>query len=97
LVALGPLPAHKGVDETSARPYVEALDQLTEVPTAKEAIALVGLLPPDESTSLGSAWSLVHAIEASPDWPVWSALDDRNWWVAQLRERCERAGISPPT
>ena len=38
-------------------------------------------------TSLGLASSLLHAIEASPDRPVWSALDDRNWWVTYLRER----------
>ena len=97
MVALGPLPAAEGLDETGARPYVEALDQLTETPTAEEAVALVALLPPDESTALGLAWSLVHAIEASPEWPVWSALDDRNWWVTCLRERCKRAGIVRPT
>jgi hypothetical protein len=97
LVALGPLPGDDGLDETGARTYVEALDELTEAPTVAEAVALVGLLPPDESTALGLAWSLVHAIEASPEWPVWSALDDRNWWVTYLRERCERAGIVWPT
>ena len=97
LVELGPLPADADLDEVNARPYAEALDALTEAPTAEEAVALVGLFPPDESTSLGFAWSLAHAIEASPDWPIWSALDDRNWWVTYLRERCERAGIRPPT
>ena len=93
LVALGRLPQDDSIDESAARPYVEAFDALKEIPTAEEAVALVDIFPSDESTALGLAWSLVHAIEASPAWPVWSALDDRNWWVTYLRERCERAGL----
>jgi hypothetical protein len=67
LVALGPLPADDDLDEASAKPYVEALDQLLDAPTAEEAAALVGLFPPDESRSLGLAWPLLHAIETSPE------------------------------
>lgn len=34
---------------------------------------------------------LLHVIEASPDWPVAAALDDRNSWVTLLRERSLRS------
>jgi hypothetical protein len=91
LVGLGPLPANDALDEAAARLYEEAIDALP-VPTGDEATALLSIFPPDDSTSFGLAWSILHAVEASPAWPVWDALDDRNWWVSHLRERCERAG-----
>lgn len=95
LVQLGPRPADDDLDEETARRYVEAIDCLPAKPTTEEAVALVAILPPDDSTAFGLAWSILHAIEASPSWPVWGALDDHNWWVSHLRERCVRAGLSP--
>lgn len=97
LLRLGQLPAEEGLDEEEACRFVDAIDALQSAPTAEEAVALVSVLPPDDSTSLGLAWSVLHAIEAAPEWPIWSALDDRNWWVTLLRKRCERAGLAPPT
>lgn len=96
LVALGPLPADNALNEEAAQQYVAAIDALPTLPTAEEVLALVGILPPDDSTSFGLAWSILHAIEASPAWPLWSALDDRTWWITYLRERCERGGLMPP-
>lgn len=96
LVRLGPLPRDDDLDDRTARPYVDAIDALPESPTAQEAQALLAILPPDDSTALGLAWSVLHAIEASPAWPMWSELDDRNWWTSLLRARCERAGLQPP-
>jgi hypothetical protein len=96
LIALGRLPTDADLDDEIAKPYVEAIDALSERPTAEEAAALLDVLPADKSTSFGLAWSIVHAIESSPEWPVWSVLDDRNWWVTYLRQRCERAGLHPP-
>ena len=96
LVRLGPLPTDDDINDQTARPYVEAIDALREGPTAEEALALITVFPSDDSTALELAWGVLHAIEASPSWPIWSALDDRNWWVTLLRERCERAGLKPP-
>lgn len=96
LAALGQLPAEDGLDQDAAQRYLEAVDALQEPPTAEEVHALIRVLPPDDSTAFGLAWSVLHAIEASPAWPVWSELDDRNWWVRYLRERCERGGLTPP-
>ena len=96
LVRLGPLPTDDDIDDQTARQFLEAIDALREPPTAEEALALITVFPPDDSDALGLAWGVLHAIEASPSWPVWSALDDHNWWVSYLRARCERAGLKPP-
>lgn len=91
LFDLGPLPADDDLDEATARRYADAIDGLaSETPTIEEAVALLNVFPPDDSTAFGLAWSVLHVIEASPGWPMLSALDDRNWWVTYLRERCER-------
>lgn len=87
LLSLGPLPAADALTEQQAEMYGEALRHLPDAPTAEEAAALVGLLPPDETTAFGLAWTLVHAIEASPEWPVWDALAGEGWWRSVLRDR----------
>jgi hypothetical protein len=96
LIALGPLPPNDALDEQQADQYSEALDALPTNPTAEEAVALLTVFPPDETTSFGLAWTILHTIEASPAWPIWDELDDRNWWVTYLRESCERAGMTRP-
>jgi hypothetical protein len=96
LVSLGPLPANDALDAQFAQRYEEAIESLPPTPTAEEAAALVDLLPSDEGTAFGLAWSIVHVIEASPAWPVPKALDDRNVWVTRLRERCEGHRLTPP-
>ena len=91
LAALGPLPAADALDATQAERYEETLSRLPDDPTAEEALALVNLLPPDDSTEFGLAWTIIHAIERSGDWPVWEALDDGTPWRRELRQRVERA------
>lgn len=96
LLRLGQLPSDDDLSDDEASRFVNALDGLPSAPAAEEAVALVSMLPSDDSTSLGLAWSVLHAIEAAPEWPIWSALDDRNWWVTLLRKRCERTGLARP-
>jgi hypothetical protein len=88
-LALGQLPPSDGLSPERAQQYEEALKHLPK-PTGEEAAALVDLLPGDETTSFGLAWTLVHTIESSPDWPVWTALDDRTPWRALLLDRAQR-------
>jgi hypothetical protein len=87
LLLLGRLPGADALTPERAQEYEVALSGLPGPPTGEEAVALVSLLPPDESTSFGLAWTLVHAIESSPDWPVWTALDDGTLWQSRLRDR----------
>ncbi|MBS2939748.1 hypothetical protein KDN32_18560 [Nocardioides sp. J2M5] len=96
LLRLGPLPPGDALDEQSAQRYETAIRTLPDGASADEAVALVDMLPSDDSTAFGLAWSVLHAIEASPAWPLWDALDDRNWWVSFLRDRCAQAGLHPP-
>ena len=70
LLSLGPLPAADALTEQQTGSYVEALTNAPDAATAEEATALVGLFPPDETTAFGLAWTLVHTIESSPEWPV---------------------------
>ena len=83
LVRLGPLPADDALDGEAASRLEDAIEGLPPLLTGDEAVALVAILPPDDSTAFGLAWSLLHAVEASPEWPVWGALDDRSWWVTR--------------
>ena len=76
---------------TDAERYEKALGRLPGNATAEEAAALVSLLPPDDSTDFGLAWTIIHAIEASSEWPVWVALDDGTPWRTELRRRVDRA------
>jgi len=91
LHALGQLPAGDQLSPEQAHRYEEALSRLPDAPTGEEAAALVSLLPPDETTSFGLAWTLVHTIESSPDWPVTEVLDASTWWRSQLEDRIAKS------
>lgn len=59
--------------------------------------ALLSLLPQDGDTAAGLNWSLLHAIEAAPDWPMWDLLGDQdNEWVRIFRLRLANGGVHPP-
>jgi len=59
--------------------------------------ALLPLLPQDGDTAAGLNWSLLHAIEAAPDWPMWDLLADHtNEWVRIFRLRLANGGFHPP-
>jgi hypothetical protein len=71
--------------------WQSALDAVDSPVTEEEAVALVGCLPPDESTAFGLAWTLVHIIESAAIGPAFIAsLDERSWWTMQLRDRLNR-------
>lgn len=96
-LALGTLPPADRLSPEQTKLWQEALNGLPDAPAGEEAAALVGLLPPDETTSFGLAWTLVHAIESSPDWPVETALQSRTWWQSLLRDRAAKSSspLSP--
>jgi hypothetical protein len=58
---------------------------------------LLLLLPDGGDTASGLNWTILHAIEASPVWPLWDTLrSDENEWAKILRRRLANAGIQPP-
>jgi hypothetical protein len=72
-----------------------AIEALPRPLTEEEAIALLDVFPQGEYGSLFELeWPLLHAIESAPyGRDLVAALDDRSWWVAQLRARAERGGL----
>jgi len=90
LVALGALP----METTATVPVLEAFEvALGEVQaplTLEEASALVSILPRDESSCFGAAWTVIHLIETAPDWPSkeLSSLPSSPW-IEMLRQRSQ--------
>lgn len=65
--------------------------------SADDIRSLVSLFPNEGNTAFGLNWTILHAIEAAPDWPLWDALSDHsNEWVRILLMRLANAGIRPP-
>jgi hypothetical protein len=51
-----------------------------------DARALVKLFGPDDA--FGLAWTLLHAIETAPGWPLDDVLGDSgNEWIDRLKQR----------
>jgi hypothetical protein len=73
--------------------YRAALAVLPSPPTRDEVIALLDVFPLDDATMFGLAWTLLHYVEAAPDWPYVESLDDRSWWLSFLRERADRGAL----
>ena len=74
------------------------IDALTHPLSAEDIRALMLLLPEGGDTASGFNWTLLHAIEASPVWPLWDTLrSDGSEWVRILRGRLANAGMQPPS
>ena len=75
-----------------------AIDALSRPLSAADIRALLLLLPKGGDTASELNWTILHAIEASPAWPLWDTLrDDESKWVQILRRRLANAGIQPPS
>lgn len=79
---------------TAATSYIDALKH----PLSSDDIKiLLSLMPESGDTAASLNWSLLHAIEAAPDWPIWELLDDENHeWIRIFRLRLRNAGFTPP-
>jgi len=54
-------------------------------------------LPKEGDTAFGLNWTILHAVEAAPDWPLWDTLEETDSeWVRIFRQRLANAGIHPP-
>ena len=75
-----------------------AIDALSHPLSVADIRALLLLLPNGGDTASELNWNILHAIEASPVWPLWDTLrDDENKWVQILRRRLANAGLQPPS
>jgi hypothetical protein len=72
---------------------VRLLDAMPHPLAREDVAALVSLLPSDGDDACGLNWTILHAIEASPAWPLWELLDDpAHEWIVILRSRLRNAG-----
>ena len=86
LLSLGKLPASTGADAETLRVFEDALAGIRKPVSDDDARALAGCFGPDDC--FGLAWSLVHAVETAPGWPLPDALTGTDGeWIALLRER----------
>lgn len=86
LVALGRLPDSPGASIDALQRLEDTVRGIRTPLTNEEARALTGCFGTDDC--FGLAWSLLHAIETAPGWPLVDVLGDAdNEWIERLRER----------
>ena len=87
-------------DQLDTRQLAEATsatDAFTHPLSPEDIRALLLLLPDGGDTASGVNWTILHAIEASPAWPVWDTLERAdNEWIAIFEARLANAGLHPP-
>lgn len=75
----------------------EQIDALIHPLSPDDIRALLGLLPQAGDTAAGLNWSILHAIEASPNWPMWDLLSEQgNEWVRIFWLRLANRSLHPP-
>ena len=73
------------------------LDSLSHPLSIDDIRALISLLPTSGDTAFGLNWTILHAVEAAPAWPLWDALEaEGHEWIHIFRLRLANAGIDPP-
>ncbi|MBE1710884.1 MULTISPECIES: hypothetical protein [Mesorhizobium] len=79
---------------TAAQKCIEAL----VLPLSTDDVSgLISLLPADGDTAYGLNWSILHAVEAAPEWPLWDMIrDEGNDWVRRFCQRLANAGFEAP-
>jgi hypothetical protein len=97
LQSLGPLPDEQSLIKNKSfellNRYEDLIKSIDPPITEEEACALTALLPNDDSSVFGFAWSLLHLIETAPGWPAPGCLEKtENYWIKFLRDRAARGG-----
>jgi len=88
LVALGPLPSEADASAGQLELYERLIHSISAPATDQEARSLTALFGEDDC--FGLAWSLLHLIETSPNWPLGDVLTNHsNMWVSLLVERSQ--------
>lgn len=86
LVALGRLPVSEGAHVEELQRFQDALQGMRKPLTDDEARALVQCFGTDDC--FGLAWSLLHAIETAPGWPLKDVLEgSEKSWIVRMRQR----------
>lgn len=94
ILSRGPIPSETDGEEAEFSWLEDALSSLELPLTNEEAAALAALF--GEDNCFGLAWTLLHAIETSPD-PVYASDPgpSANEWQRRLWERARRCPSTP--
>ncbi len=72
-------------------------DDLPAHLSAAEIEVLLSVMPANGDTGSGLNWTILHRIEASPEWPIWDLIaKPGHEWHDILRKRLENGGYCPP-
>lgn len=97
VAALAPLPPEEELTDAFLIEMETATDLLPERLTDEEARALLDVLATsDESTYFGMIFSVRHAVESAPSWPLPEVWSRSGPWISDLRHRAENAGFGHP-
>jgi hypothetical protein len=91
LVALGRLPNEENAGVPELQSFEAALKAIERPLSDEEALALLSVFPSEENSCFGLAWSVLHLIETSRNWPLREArLQQGNPWVKSMLARACR-------
>lgn len=86
LTKLGALPRCEDAHDDWLAKFQSYLLEIEQPVSNEDAAELAKLLGPDDC--FGMAWTLVHAIETAPGWPLEEAISEANeTWKNILRDR----------
>ena len=74
------------------------LDRLTQPISEDDVRGLISVLPADGDPAAGLNWTILHAIEDCPEWPMWELLNSStpHEWLETLMVRLENGGYERP-
>ena len=85
------------LDQKTMDQVVAQLDSVISPVSKEDASRLLSLLPESGDPAQGVNWTIMHAIESSPAWPIWDALNQpAHEWFETLEVRLNNAGIFRP-
>ena len=86
------------VNDATLEVVVPLVDALVQPLSPEDIAGLIDILPANGDTAFGINWTILHAVEASPFWPLWDVLDESvpNEWVALFLTRLKNGGYAPP-
>ncbi len=89
---------NEDLSEDQINDIESAINRLQHPISAQDAITLLSLLPANGDSYYGLNWSILHAIESSPSWPIWPCLTvSGHIWIDQLRLALSNAGFVEPS
>src|ERR1700687_2052438 len=92
-VNMGSFPASRDVEQAVISRQEKLLLRIVPPVNDDEAWELIKLFGPDDY--FGAAWTVLHLVESSPNWPLVDSLSNTsNEWIARLRDRAARKDLA---